>query len=191
MFKFCEFILTFGYLGNIKKAPGTLGSIGALFFWLVITKIFFIQNFSIFFQNFLWFLIVMIMTIFAVKKIDFYVEKLAKKSKNIKLHIKLPGASKNQEIDNQTIVLDEVVGQIIALQISINLIGESYFLQPKIIIIHLLLSLILFRFFDIKKPSIIGVIDRKMKNSFGVMFDDILGGIIAGCLVLFILTYIS
>jgi len=182
MFKFCEFILTFGYLGNTKKAPGTFGSIGGLLFWLIITKLFFTQNFSIFFQNFLWLLIVTIMTIFAVKKINFYV-------KNIKLNTKLTQANKSQEVDNQTIVLDEVVGQIIALQISLNFIGENYFLQPKIIIIHLFLSLILFRFFDIKKPWIIGIIDRKMKNPFGVMFDDILCGIVAGCLSMLILNY--
>lgn len=185
MFKFCEFILTFGYLGNAKKAPGTFGSIGGLLFWLIFTKLFFTQNFSIFFQNFLWIIIAVIMTIFAVKKIDFYVENLIKKSKSSKSS----KANKNQEVDNQTIVLDEVVGQIIALQISLNFIGENYFSQPKIIIIHLFLSLILFRLFDIKKPWIIGIIDRKMKNSFGVMFDDILSGFIAGCLSLLILNY--
>ena len=191
MFKFCEFILTFGYLGNAKKAPGTFGSVGGLLFWLIITKLFFTQNFSIFFQNFLWLLIVTIMTIFAVKKINFYVKNLTEKSKNIKLIIKLNQANKSQEVDNQTIVLDEVVGQIIALQISLNFIGENYFSQPKIIIIHLFLSLILFRFFDIKKPWIIGITDRKMKNSFGVMFDDILSGIIAGCLCLMFFTYFN
>ena len=41
-------------------------------------------------------------------------------------------------------------------------------------------------FFDIKKPSIIGVCDRKLKNSFGVMFDDILCGIVAGVITLII-----
>ena len=83
--------------------------------------------------------------------------------------------------------MDEVVGQIIALQISINAIGENYFSQPELIILHLFLSLIFFRFFDIKKPSIIGIVDQKMKTSFGVMFDDILSGIIAGCLTLLVL----
>lgn len=185
MFKFCEFILTFGYLGKAKKAPGTFGSIGGLLFWLIFTKLFFTQNFSIFFQNFLWVLIVTIMTIFAIKKINFYTENFSKKIKKIPLK----NRDKILEIDNQTIVLDEVVGQIIALQISLNFIGENYFTQPKIIIIHLFLSLILFRFFDIKKPWIIGIIDRKMKNAFGVMFDDILSGIIAGCLSLLILSY--
>ncbi len=177
MFKLYEFILTFGYLGNIKKAPGTFGSIGGLIFWILLTKILFLQNFSIFFQNFLWFLFILILTIFAVKKINFYVNNLKKKS------------NKSDGIDNQTIVLDEVVGQIITLQIGLNVIGENYFLQPWIAIFHLALSLILFRFFDIKKPWIIGIVDRKMKNSFGVMFDDILGGVIAGCLLLIILIY--
>jgi phosphatidylglycerophosphatase A len=185
MFKFYEFILTFCYLGNTKKAPGTFGSIGGLLFWLIITKLFFTQNFSIFFQNFLWLLIITIMTIFAVKKINFYVKNLTEKSKSSKSS----KANKDQEVDNQSIVLDEVVGQIIALQISLNFIGENYFSQPKLLITHLFLSLILFRFFDIKKPWIIGITDRKMKNPFGVMFDDILSGILAGCLCLLFFTY--
>lgn len=171
-FKFCEFILTFCYLGNIKKAPGTFGSIGGVIFWLILTKIFFLANFTIFFQNFLWFLIVIIFTLFAVKKIGFYVNYLHKKTAKI------------NGIDNQTIVLDEVVGQIIALQIGLNFITENYFLNFKILIIHLVFSLTLFRLFDIKKPWIIGIVDRKMKNSFGVMFDDILAGIFAGCLMI-------
>ncbi len=179
MFKFCEFILTFGYLGKFKKAPGTFGSIGGLIFWLIFTKFFFLENFTIFFQNFLWIIIAIIMTIFAIKKIDFYTINLAKK------------IQKTPVIDNQTIVLDEVVGQIITLQISLNVIGENYFSQPKIIIIHLLISLILFRFFDIKKPWIIGIIDKKLKNSVGVMLDDITGGIFAGFAGLIILYYIN
>lgn len=179
MFGFCQFILTFGYLGLSKKAPGTLGSIGGLFFWLITSKIFCYLSLTIFFQNFLWLAISLIMTLFAIKKIFFYVSNLKNNKQNI--------SENNSKIDNQTIVLDEVVGQIIALQISINGIGENYFEQPKLIILHLFLSLIFFRFFDIKKPLIIGIVDQKMKSPFGVMFDDILSGVIAGCLTLFIL----
>ena len=75
------------------------------------------------------------------------------------------------------------------LQIGLNFITENYFLDFKILIIHLVLSLTLFRLFDIKKPWIIGIADRKMKNSFGVMFDDILAGIFAGVIVWLALTY--
>ena len=35
---------------------------------------------------------------------------------------------------------------------------------------------ILFRFFDIKKPFPIYILDKKFKNSFGVMMDDVIAG---------------
>jgi phosphatidylglycerophosphatase A len=190
MFKFCEFILTFGYLGNIKKAPGTFGSIGGVIFWLILTKFFFLANFTVFFQNFLWLLIIAISTIFACQKIKFYTDNFTeKKSKKNHLSKNLAN-NKNHKIDNHTIVLDEVVGQIIALQIGLNFITENYFLDFKILIIHLVLSLTLFRLFDIKKPWIIGIADSKINNAFGVMFDDILAGIFAGAIAWIALSYV-
>ena len=36
---------------------------------------------------------------------------------------------------------------------------------------------VLFRFFDIKKPFPINILDKRFKNSFGVIFDDVLAGI--------------
>ena len=36
---------------------------------------------------------------------------------------------------------------------------------------------VLFRFFDIKKPFPVNIIDRKYKNSFGVIFDDVIAGL--------------
>ena len=180
MFKFCQFILTFGYLGLSKRMPGTMGSLGGLLFWLIGSMTFYNLTFSIFFQNFLWIVISLIMTLFACQKIEFYVNNFSKKI-----------SSKNHNIDNQTIVLDEVVGQIIALQISINAIGDNYFSNYKIIFCHLLLSFIAFRFFDIFKPSIIGMVDKKMKNAFGVMFDDIISGCVAGFLIYLSLNFIT
>ena len=40
-----------------------------------------------------------------------------------------------------------------------------------------ILIFILFRFFDIKKPFPIYIFDKNFKNSFGVIFDDILAGL--------------
>ena len=36
---------------------------------------------------------------------------------------------------------------------------------------------ILFRFFDIKKPFPVSYFDRKFKNSFGVILDDVAAGL--------------
>jgi phosphatidylglycerophosphatase A len=67
---------------------------------------------------------------------------------------------------------------------SFALLYQTYFSSLKIALLHLALSFILFRFLDIKKPSFIGYCDRKFKNGFGVMFDDLVCGIIAGALVI-------
>ena len=70
-----------------------------------------------------------------------------------------------KETDPQSIVIDEVVGMMIGL-----------FLLPKNIPIYIM-AFILFRFFDIIKPSII---DRSQNFKFGIgiMADDIISGIL-------------
>ena len=45
---------------------------------------------------------------------------------------------------------------------------------------HIMLAFVLFRVFDIWKPSIIGRIDRKLKGGLGVVLDDVAAGIVAG-----------
>jgi len=42
------------------------------------------------------------------------------------------------------------------------------------------MSFILFRVYDIKKPSIIGRIDRQTPGGLGVMGDDVIAGFAAG-----------
>ena len=71
----------------------------------------------------------------------------------------------NLEKDPSYIVIDEVVGMMIGL-----------FLLPKNIPIYIM-AFILFRFFDIIKPSII---DRSQNFKFGIgiMADDIISGIL-------------
>lgn len=70
--------------------------------------------------------------------------------------------------DDKHIVIDEVAGVFLALAIC----GETLF--------TFLLSFVMFRIFDIKKPSIIGKIDKKVKGGLGVMLDDIAAGTFAG-----------
>ncbi len=70
--------------------------------------------------------------------------------------------------DASSIVIDEVVGIWIALYLS------------SATLLQIILSLLLFRLFDIWKPSIIGKIDRDIQGGLGVMGDDIIAGIFAG-----------
>lgn len=73
--------------------------------------------------------------------------------------------------DEGWIVIDEVVGVWIALSIAcfdeVSAIGVGS-------------AFVLFRVFDIYKPSLIGKIDREAKGGLGVVGDDALAGLIAG-----------
>ncbi len=73
--------------------------------------------------------------------------------------------------DSKEIVIDEVAGQWIAL------LPVFYFLNLSIGFI--VLSFVLFRFFDILKPWPISVFDRKVRGPLGVMSDDIIAGVFA------------
>ena len=92
--------------------------------------------------------------------------------------------------DPSEVVIDEVVGQLLAFVISFSFM---FFLKNKTelmilitnygistYIYFLVLPIVLFRIYDIKKPWIIGKIDSQMKNAMGVMLDDVVGGVFAG-----------
>jgi len=70
--------------------------------------------------------------------------------------------------DDKRIVIDEIAGIWLALCFS----GIS----P----IAVGLSFLFFRIYDIKKPSIIGRIDRDAPGGVGVMGDDLIAGVAAG-----------
>lgn len=78
--------------------------------------------------------------------------------------------------DSSEIVIDEVAGVWLALSIS------------SASILAFLLSVILFRVFDIAKPSIIGKIDKTWPGGYGVMLDDIVAGFFAGLSSLIIIS---
>lgn len=69
--------------------------------------------------------------------------------------------------DDQSIVVDEVVGMWIAAVPAGTNIGLW------------LIAFLLFRFFDIWKPWPASYFDKKSKDGFGVMMDDVVAGIYA------------
>lgn len=84
--------------------------------------------------------------------------------------------------DLPEIVIDEVVGQWIALwplSIGLTLMGSDPWLFPWP---GWLGAFVLFRFFDIVKPPPVGWADR-MNSPFGVMFDDVLAGLMAAAVL--------
>ena len=80
--------------------------------------------------------------------------------------------------DDKRIVIDEVLGQAIALLPA----------EPRML--DYLLAFLLFRFFDIVKPGPIGYIDRKGPGAFGTLYDDVVAGLAAAVLVYLIQQFI-
>lgn len=148
------FFITLGYSGLFPKAPGTAGSFVALILGILILS---------FFQVETLFLATILITIIAIREINKYEEKTS-------IH------------DDKRIVIDELAGMWFALSvapaISVSM-GDMTNLENGFLI-QAILSFVLFRYFDIKKPSIIGRIDREAKGGIGVMGDDIVAGFAAG-----------
>jgi len=73
--------------------------------------------------------------------------------------------------DAKEIVIDEFLGVYLIIIFSNNykLFSNEY--------IKIFLILLFFRFFDIIKPFPANWVDRKMKNSYGIIIDDIIAGI--------------
>ena len=89
------------------------------------------------------------------------------------------------EKDHKSIVIDELVGMWVAL------LPVIYFASSQNErIAYAILALVFFRFFDILKPFPVSYFDQKYKNGFGIVFDDIIAGILAtvpSLIILFLL----
>lgn len=146
--------LTLFYSGHAPKAPGTVGTLVSLPIGVAIL---------IFLGPQTLFLLTLLITLIAIKSIDRYELQSG-------IH------------DNQKIVIDELAGMWFALSIAPGImftLGDLSVWNNGIAV-QILLSFIFFRIYDIKKPSIIGRIDRNAKGGWGVMGDDIIAGFAAG-----------
>lgn len=74
--------------------------------------------------------------------------------------------------DSSEIVVDEVVGQWLALLPAAWSVWW-----------HILLAFVLFRLFDVLKPWPVGWADRQLPGGWGVMTDDVLAGLWAAALL--------
>ena len=149
-------ILTMFGIGRSKFAPGTLASLVTclIYFPIFIYK----PNFLILIITFA------IFSIYSIVLIDQLQNKFKKK-------------------DPREIVVDEFIGQsipILTMYVTINItgaIGKDWYDYLDFLSVSFLSFFLLFRFFDIIKPFPINLIDKKMKNGFGVVLDDVLAGI--------------
>lgn len=170
--RFHALFLTLFGCGKVTYAPGTVASAITAIFWVPVNYYLYVCGISTFFQCLFWLGAITIITLYGIFAIPLYARAV--------------GAE-----DHSSIVIDEVVGQLITLLMAYPLISHLYFQEEKmlsliIIFTHFICSFTLFRFLDISKISIVGWIDQNIKGSIGVMLDDIVAGLIAGAITVLI-----
>ena len=81
----------------------------------------------------------------------------------------------NENKDPKEVVIDEFIGQ--SIPIYLYEISHKTIKDPQEAVLFYLYIFILFRYFDIKKPFPVSYFDKKFKNSFGVILDDVVAGL--------------
>ena len=142
------FVTCFG-IGSIRFAPGTITSLITTVFLYSLFHIINLSNSSIL----IILLIVFLYSFYAVAEYIKY----------------------NENKDPKEVVIDEFIGQ--SIPIYLYEISHSTSKDSTEAVLFYLYIFILFRFFDIKKPFPINFLDKKFKNSFGVIFDDVIAGL--------------
>tara|TARA_Y100000591_G_C21768549_1_gene664242 strand:- start:617 stop:1123 length:507 start_codon:yes stop_codon:yes gene_type:complete len=156
--KFNFIFVTMFSLGRIRFIPGTFGSLATVIFLFIC---FHILNIS---SNII--LIIIIIT-FATSLIAI---------KNY--------TENNPNKDPKEIIIDEFIGQAIPIYLYEISHGTEKSLDQAIIVY--VICFVLFRFFDIVKPFPVSYFDKKYKNSFGVIMDDVCAGLyVVLCLISF------
>ena len=141
------FVTCFG-IGTFRFAPGTIASLITTIF---LYSLFHIVNLS----NIIILIILLIVLLYSFYAVSEYIKY-------------------NENKDPKEVVVDEFIGQSIPIYLYEISHGTSK--ESKEAVLFYLYIFILFRFFDIKKPFPINFFDKKFKNSFGVIFDDVIAG---------------
>ena len=142
------FVTIFG-LGKIKLIPGTFGSLAT-----VIILYFLFHTLSV--SSELIFIFLIIIFIYSFSAINSYIKD-------------------NENKDPREVVIDEFIGQ--SIPIYLYEISHGTEKSQDEAIIFYFICFVLFRFFDIKKPFPVNFFDKKLKNSFGVILDDVVAGL--------------
>ena len=143
MNKISQIFSTLFFIGYVKWAPGTFGSL----FSLII--IIFLHNIVNKNEFIILFVCILLMATICIK---IY-------SKSVNKH------------DAKEIIIDEFLGiyLIIICSYDFKIFNNEF--------VKILLILLFFRIFDILKPFPANWIDKNMKNSYGIILDDIVAGI--------------
>ena len=142
------FVTLFG-IGKIKKIPGSIASLATTFFLFFL---FHILNIS---PNIVLIALIIIFFI-SLHGVNIFIKDLKNK-------------------DPKEVVIDEFIGQSIPLclyEVAHNVPKET----TEILKIYFIMF-VPFRIFDISKPFPVSFFDKKFKNSFGVIMDDVIAGL--------------
>ena len=155
--KLNDVIVTVFFIGRISFAPGTLASLAtAMFFYA------FLQHCSIY----LILMITLSIYILALVSVSRYTRDMIHK-------------------DKSEIVIDEVIGQLIALTPIIwykNNLDSTF--------VSICASIFLFRFFDIVKPQPIKYFDN-INKAWAVIIDDCIAGLFAAITLIILIEYLA
>ena len=143
------FFVTFFGIGYVKFAPGTFASIITSILLFISFHILNISsNIILIFLFFIFF--------YSFYAVSSYIKKISNK-------------------DPKEVVIDEVIGQSIPIYLYEISHGTAKLFNDALMFYAIIF--VLFRLFDIFKPFPISYFDKKFKNSFGVIFDDICAGL--------------
>ena len=180
LYKIAEFIATACYIGKIKIAPGTFGSLIAFPICYIIMDfslkhqvVFYISGYNPNEQQFLSVFFIEILATIILFFAGTYFTKIYIKDA--------------QEQDPKEVVIDEVVGQMLVIILtSFSVIFVYSSSVPQKIeasyvdfIFLFLMPFVLFRAFDILKPWPINWLDSNIKGALGVMIDDVAAALFA------------
>ena len=156
------FVTLFG-IGKLKKIPGSYASLVTTIF---LYFLFHILNFS---PNvvLVGVIIVFLISLYAV---NIFIKDLDNK-------------------DPKEVVIDEFVGQ--SIPICLYEIAHRGIEETSQILISYFIMFILFRIFDIVKPYPVSYYDKKFKNSFGVIMDDVCAGLYVVVVLVLYMVFVS
>ena len=153
------FVTCFG-IGSFRFAPGTITSLITTIFLFSLFHIIKLSNNSILIAL----LLIFVYSFYAVSE---YIKDRENK-------------------DPKEVVIDEFIGQ--SIPIYLYEIAHGTMKNSQEAVLFYLYIFILFRYFDIKKPFPVSYFDKKFKNSFGVILDDVVAGLyVVLTLIIFII----
>ena len=142
------FVTCFG-IGYFRYAPGTITSLVTTVFLFSLFHVIKLSSIIILF-------ILLLVFIYSFYAVSFYIRD-------------------NENKDPKEVVVDEFIGQ--SIPIYLYEVSHGTIKDSQEAVLFYLYIFILFRYFDIKKPFPVNFFDKKFKNSFGVILDDVVAGL--------------